>query len=606
MRKENKHIRKQKLLGIMAILLLTTAAYVPAMKAGYIWDDDVYLTKNPLIVAPDGLRRIWFSLDSPSQYFPLVYTMFRLEHSIWGMNATGYHVTNIILHNANALLVWLILSKLRIRGSWLAAAIWAIHPVNVESVAWITERKNTLSTIFYLSSLAAWINFLDKEKYVYYITALLFAISALLAKTTACTLPVTLLILLWLRNGALRSSKTPHKSSREPMPLVVDGVAKRGFQLLPFVLVSVAMAIVSVWWEQNHQGTKGPEFAFTFLQRILIASRAIWFYIGKLILPVRLTFSYPRWQLDTRDPAQYVWLVLCITVALAIWKWRARIGKLPIAASLFFVCALAPTLGFVSVYTFKYSFVADHYQYVASLAPIAIAGYVLAGTNSRTNYIFPAIVLCVLTVLTWRQALIYHDEEVLWRDTIVKNPNSTMAYKNLGLFLMNEGRLDEALVAYGEVLKRKPRDPEAFYNVAGVLIAQGYTEQAKMFLLKSLEIDPNFARSHANLAVILAAEGRPNEAIWHLEKAVANAPKNREIRYNLGLLLARQGRLEESVKEFEELVRLQPDMAEAHYQLGLSLLRLGRSGEAVSHLKEALRLRPDDSRVLSLLDNLGK
>jgi len=178
--------------GAALIMLLTVLAYLPAWRCGFIWDDDFYVTNNPLLTETDGLRRIWFSAHHQSQYFPLVYTTLRLERNLWGLNPIGYHVVNVLLHSMNALLVWLVLRRLALPGAWLAAAIWAVHPVNVESAAWITELKNTQSTLFYLLALLAWMKFADRETacpWRFYTLALLLQALALFSKPTACTLP---------------------------------------------------------------------------------------------------------------------------------------------------------------------------------------------------------------------------------------------------------------------------------------------------------------------------------------------------------------------------------------------------------------------------------
>ena len=284
------------------LIVLTILAYHPAWHAGFIWDDDVYVTGNPLLTAPDGLWRIWFSLESPSQYFPLTYTTFYLERHIWGLNPAGYHWVNFLLHAANALLVWRLLARLRVPGAWLAAAIFALHPVQVESVAWITERKNLLMGFFFLLTLCAWIKFIaDQGRHPrrFYLLALIFYALALSAKTTACTLPVVLLLILWL----------------EKIP--ID--RRRLLQVTPFVALGLGMGLVTMWWERYHMGTQGGSFAIGPLERLLIASRALWFYVGKLLWPANLTFSYPRW---TMSPCQilhaYGWLLATAVVGTVI------------------------------------------------------------------------------------------------------------------------------------------------------------------------------------------------------------------------------------------------------------------------------------------------
>src|SRR5215831_13187130 len=223
---------------ILAVVLSvgTIFAYRPAWHGGFLWDDDAYIINNELLTAPDGWQRIWFSLDSPSQYFPLTYSTFRIEHALWGLNPIGYHWVNLLLHVANALLLWAVLARLKVSGAWLAAAIFALHPVQAESVAWITERKNVLMGFFFLLTLLAWIAFVDgrtKRSWLFYGVALILYLLALSAKTTACTLPAALFLILWLQ--------------RTPISW------KRVFQIIPFLVLGVAMGALAIWWERYHQ-----------------------------------------------------------------------------------------------------------------------------------------------------------------------------------------------------------------------------------------------------------------------------------------------------------------------------------------------------------------
>src|SRR6266576_2666134 len=294
---------------LLALLLAVTTifAYQPVWHGGFIWDDDAYITNNELLTAPDGLRRIWFSLDSPSQYFPLVYSTFRIEHALWGLNPTGYHWVNLLLHVANALLVWRVLARLNVPGAWLAGAIFALHPVQVESVAWITERKNVLMAFFFLLTLLAWIAFVDdrtRRPRIFYCLALIFYVLALSAKATACTLPAALFLILWLQE--------------KPITM------RRLMQIVPFVVLGVGMGLLAVWWERYHQGTNRAVFPFLSpIERFLVASRAVWFYLSKIFWPSNLTFIYPRWNISPADLLDYIWLLACIAVCTAIY-WLRR------------------------------------------------------------------------------------------------------------------------------------------------------------------------------------------------------------------------------------------------------------------------------------------
>src|SRR5437764_3790999 len=308
---------------IFAVVLaaVTILAFQPAWHGGFLWDDDDYIVNNDLLTAPDGWQRIWFSLDSPSQYFPLTYSTFRIEHALWGLNTTGYHWVNLLLHVANALLVWAVLVRLRVPGSWLAAAIFALHPVQVESVAWITERKNVLMGFFFLLTLLAWIVFVDertRRPWLFYCLALVCYVLALSAKATACTLPAALFLILWLQKRRINT--------------------RRLIQILPFVILGMGMGLLAVWWERYHQGTSRAVFAFlTPIERILIASRAVWFYLSKLIWPSNLTFIYPRWNISPQHLLDYTWLLAGIVLCAAIYFVRRYVGRSAEVAAAFFV-----------------------------------------------------------------------------------------------------------------------------------------------------------------------------------------------------------------------------------------------------------------------------
>jgi tetratricopeptide (TPR) repeat protein len=497
----------------LALVALTLAAYHPAWNAGFIWDDDKYVTQNPLLTAPDGLRRIWFSLDSPSQYFPLTYTTFYLERAVWGLNPAGYHRINILLHLANALLVWGLLTRLAVPGAWLAAALFALHPVQVETVAWITERKNLLMGFFFLLTLLSWTKFIEektKQPWRFYALALVLYALALCAKTTACTLPAALWLILWW----------------EKRPIGW----RRWAQIAPFVALGLMMGLVTIWWERNKIGTHGPAFAIGPLERILIASRGLWFYLGKLFWPVDLTFSYPRWTISPQDPAAYVWPLATAALGVAIWWARKWAGRGLEAAALFFAATLSPVLGFVMMVTFLYSFVADHYQYLACLGPIALvsAGLTRWGELRRPllQPAFCAGLLVVLAAVTWQQCGIYRNEETLWRGTLARNPGSWMAENNLGLALVHKGQRQEAIAHFRQALRIKPDDGKAMNNLGNALVMNGELGEAIAQYRQALETNPADVEAHFNLGNALVGQGNVQEAVAQFRAASALKPAN--------------------------------------------------------------------------------
>jgi tetratricopeptide (TPR) repeat protein len=574
-------------------MLVTFVAYAPVWHAGFVWDDDFYVTRNPLLTAVDGLKRIWFSPHTYAAYFPLVNTTLRFEYMLWGLNPAGYHFVNIMLHCINALLVWTVLRKLAVPGSWLAAAIWALHPVNVESVAWITELKNTQSTLFGLLTLLAWMKFTGRQTvrpWRFYALTLLLYGPALFSKTTACTLPAAMLLVLWLR-------KSP--------------VGWRRFvQIVPFLCYGVGMGLLSVWCEA-HLGNyaEAVHYSYSGVGRLLIATHALWFYAAKLAWPTQLTFSYPRWEINPHDPLQYIWLIACVAVALVLWWRRNAVGRGPVTAIVFFVAALSPLLGFIPVYTFRYSFVADHYQYVASIGLIALfAGAVSSqadtwqlGNNMRCT--LSASLLLVLGALTWQQAGIYQNAVTLWQDTLAKNPNAWVAHDNLGSALLQSGKVREAIGHYEQAVRIKPDYTEAHYNLGNILVQAGRVQDGIGHYEQALRLNPDYAAAHNNLGNVLVQAGRVQDGIGHYEQALRLQPDYAEAHYNLGIALAEQGKVPEAITHYEQALRLNPDYAEAHYNLGIALAEQGKVQEAVEHYEQAVRINPDYAEAHNNLGN---
>lgn len=565
------------------ILLLTLLAYWPALWGGFIWDDDAYVTRNPLLSAPDGLWRIWFTAHKQSQYFPLTFTTLRFAYGLWGLNPLGYHALNLGLHCINALLVWAVLRRLGVPGAWFAALIFAVHPVQVESVAWITELKNVQSTMFYLLAVLAWIKFTGPMRgrtWPLYFLALLLHGLALLSKTTACTLPAALVLVLWLRN--------------QPVTL------KRILQVVPFVALGIGMGLVSVWWE-GHLGNYAVESGaeYTLLHRLLIATRALWFYASKVVWPLNLTFSYPKWDINPFELEQYVWLAGCVAVAALLWFGRRRVGRGLIAGIVFFVAALSPLLGFIWLYTFRYSFVADHYQYLACVGLIAplsgIAATLPLRMPSRLRQMLGGCLAITLACLTWRQAHVYRDLETLWRDTLAKNPASWMAHNNLGLVLRGRGELAKAEMHYRKALELKPDYPEAWNNLGQVFDDRNELERAELCYRHALRLKPNFPEALNNLGAVLTATGQLAEAIALLESALALAPARAEVHYNLANALRQAGRVDEAIKHYSVGLELQPTNARFHASLGLALALKGELDTAMAHLRTALELNPHEA-----------
>ena len=586
------------------IFLVTLLAYIPAMRAGYIWDDDHYITENSTLRTADGLRRIWLEPKALPQYYPLVHTTFWLEYRLWKLHPFGYHLVNVVLHAFNAILLLLLLRYLRVPGDWLAALIFALHPVQVESVAWITERKNVLSGLFYLSSFLAYLRFYDSTSnsdhtsssthgassegrvhpWLFYSLSLLLFLCALLSKTVACSLPAAILLVLWWKQDHIRWRDLP--------------------PLIPYFVVGALLGLTTVWLEKHHVGAQGAEWTFSFVDRLLIAGRALWFYAFKLIWPHALTFHYPKWQIDAGLWRQYLFPLAAGAVIFTLWLVRRQLGKGPLVAVLFFAGTLMPALGFFDIYPMRFSFVADHFQYLASMGLIVL---IAAGVSTLLKQLGPgrrkvgfALCLAVLLVVgmrSWQQATIYRDPETLYRDTIAKNPTSWIAYNNLGVILETQGHLNEAMAHYIKALEIKPDYAQAYYGMAEVFARQGKFEEAVSYNEKALSIRPDYPLPYNSLGTIYAQEGNVDKAIFYFSQVLKRRPDYASAHNNLGALLSAQGKLDEAIEHFSAAVRIDPTAVEAHNNLGTILARQGKFKEAIEHYHQALRIKPDSVRI---------
>ena len=494
---------------IFGLLLVTAVilAYQQVWRGEFLWDDDSWTTGiTGLLRNFSGLQKIWFQPMALQQYYPLTGTSFWIDYQLWDFWTPPYHVENIFLHAFAALLFWRLLLQLQVAGAKLASALFAFHPVMVESVAWITERKNTLSLVFFLGSLLAYgrfTNFWKAEsspanfdsstahrRRIYALAFLLF-LCALLAKTTAFSLPAVILLICWWKRGRIRWHT-------DVLPT------------MPFFVLSTGFGLLTSWLEKHHVGATGSDWAISFPERCLIVGRTPWFYIGKLVWPTNLCFVYPRWQLDVGSWWQWIFPVAAIGVLLGLWFARTRIGRGPVAAALYFVGTLFPVLGFMNAYFMRYSFVCDHWVYLSSLGPIALVASAIAGTTKSLQRPivfkgFVAVLLLTFGVLTWRQCGMYADIETLWRTTIARNPNAFLAHNNLGVILIHKGNVDDAITYFQRALHTKPDFVNAHHNLGNALIQKGNVEVAIVHYQKALEGEPDNAYVLNDLAWIRAA-----------------------------------------------------------------------------------------------------
>ncbi len=518
--------------GAAALVALTVLAYLPALRAGFVWDDDLHVTQNEVLRTWHGLVDIWLRPGAILQYYPLTHTSWWIQYHLWGLAPLGYHLVNVLLHGASAAVLWLVLRRLCVPGAWLAAAVFALHPVHVESVAWVTELKNVQSGFFYLLALLGFLRWGladDAEpgggRRVYAASFLCF-VCAVLSKSVTCTLPAAVALALWWKRGRLAPGQV--------------------VALAPLAVMSVAAGALTASWERRYVGAVGAEWTLSLPERCLVAGRALWFYAAKLAWPVELAFIYPRWTLDPHAGWQWLFPLGAVAVLVALAALRRRLGPAPLVAALYFVVTLGPALGFVDFYPMRFSFVADHFQYLASIGLLTLlvaAGTVATARISPTaRGSLAGVVLATLGVLVWRQAGVYRTPETLWRATLAKTPSAWMAHNNLGLVLQGEGRSEEAAEHYREATRLRPTYPEALYNLGNVLAAEGRLAEAEAPYERALALDDGFAAAHNNLGNVLVMEGKIEEGKRHYRRALEINPEYADARRNLAVADEWRGR----------------------------------------------------------------
>ena len=570
----------------LILILSVILTYTPVWKAEFIYDDGELLTANPCVVGPLGLKEIWTT--SAADNSPLLFTTFWVEHALWGLEPLPYHLVTVLLHGACVILLWRVLRSLRVQGAWLGAALWGLHPVAVESVAWISEMKNTESGLFYLLSILFFVRWLRAEDLDgrtrggwNYALTLIFAALGMASKSSTVVLPIVLCLCAWWIQGRWRWRNLT--------------------RAVPVFLMAIAPSAVSIWTQRLQLATDAdPQWVRTWPERLVTAGDAVWFYLGKLLWPHPLMTIYPRWQIDSGLWLSYLPLLAVIVILSVFWLERTRWSRPFFFAFAYFVAALLPALGFIDEYPFRFSFVFDHFQYLASMGPLALAGAVLARFS---KFIFPAKpwmrsslcagLLLILGMPSWQRTLVYKSEERFWADTVTRNPDCWMGYNNLGHALLQKGQVDEALEQFQKSLALFPNFVEAHSNLGAALFQKGHVDDAVAHYKKALEINPNYAQANYNLGLVLFEKGQVDDAIAHYRKAVEMNPYYPEAHNNLGNALLRKGELDEALEQFQKALEINPAYVDARSNLGATLFQKGQLDGAVAQYKKALEINPD-------------
>ena len=557
-----KIFNRDVILGIV-LAATTFVAYMPAWNGELLWDDDAVITA-PALQSADGLARIWTQPGATQQYYPLHHSVSWIEYHLWSDTMTGYHLTTILLHILSALLLLATLRRLRIPGAWLAAFIFSLHPVQVESVAWITEIKNTLSAVFFFAAALAYLKWADlnssaiakKKNYGGYLFALVLFTLGLASKTAIVTFPGAMLAVVWWKRGSL-------SFRRDILPLI------------PLCVIGAGFAYITMHVEHINIGAESQYFGYTIMERCIISGKQVWFYLGKIFWPTNLIFIFPQLTVNQSAWQQYLYPLATLGFGAVLWAIRRR-SRAPLAAYLFYLAMLIPVLGFFNQYGFRFSFVACHWIYLPIVGPIVLFAAAvdrvlkrLGKKNGRLIQSALVVLIATLAVLSWQQSRNYTDSETLYRSIIKDNNACWMAHNNLGILLQKTGRTEEAVDQFRAALEFFPDYSAAHYNLANALRETGYIDEAIAHFRRALEIHPNNATTHLHFGDALMQAKRDNEGI----------------------------------AEYTIALQLNPGLTGAHYNLGCALFRAGRLQEAIAELQTALDCNPGDMAILSILHN---
>ncbi len=588
-----------------ALCLLTLLIYIPTYKAGFIWDDDVLAGNALHSQGWQGLRDIWFSLKF-GDYVPITATTFWVEWQIHGGMKEIQHATNIVLQALNVVLLWRVLLHLKIRGAWLVAAVFAVHPVCVASVTWLAERKNTLSMFFYLLGLLCFLRSVATVESKApsrqtsprfganpgrdYFLSFVFFLLALLSKSSAVVLPVVMLLCLWWRTGRM---------DRRELPRVA-----------PFFVFALILGVVTLVGHHLYapKNTTGDDW----LVRSLTATRAVWFYLEKDLLPVGLTLHYPRWKIEPSSALNYLPGLALLGMFILFWRFRQSWGRACLFGFGYYIVALGPALGFLNMAFLSMGQVADHFQYLALPGIIALlvggAFHFFQRLPEKfipaTSSFFSVLVLASLASLSWQHQRLMANPEALWEDNIKKNPDSWVAQNNYGGILAARGQFEAAIPFYQEALKKQTELPTVEKNLGRALVSAGKPEEAVGHYLESIRLKPDDLKTRNDLGIVYMELGKTNEAISCFETAVEGDPVNATFLSNLLQLLVLNGEKKRANEVSQTWLQRAPTSSVANKNMGQLLLENGKLEGAVFHYKEAVRLNPDFVEARSALDAL--
>jgi len=556
-----------------ALAALVIVLYLPVLRAGFVnWDDDLHVYGEPCVTG--ALARCWVE-PWKAGYYPLTYSTFHVEWRLGGGAPWLFHLDNVLLHATNAVLVGHVAAALGLApaASIAVASLWALHPVQVASVAWVTERKNTLYACLWLLALLAYLRGTRRARGL----SLLLFVGAIASKNAAAaTLPVAIVVVEWARGRALDRR------------LVVA--------LVPYVALALAAGLVQVAWLPA--GGPPPPLAI----RVGLAARALWFYVGKFVWPVGLVPIYPRWSTDGIGGAEHRALAVLVAAAATLAALHRVLPRLAVAGLALFALNAAPIVGIVWFTFFNHSVVSDHFAYLPFFG-VALASVVAvyALLPERTAAVALGVWCVGLALLTWRQIPVWHDSETLWTYVRAHNPSCFVCALNLGNARLAEGRSAAAEALYAEAARLDPTDERPPYNLGNLLAERGDFPAAIARYRDALRLAPDSIDVHNNLGVALARAGRPDEAEAEFAATLRLAPEDRDAHTNLGELAAERGDWGAAATHYAIALRSQPDSPGTIEALATALSAAGRVDEAIRVLRDGIAHTPDAAKLAGAL-----
>jgi Flp pilus assembly protein TadD len=549
--------------------------YLPCLRGGFVWDDGSMVVANPLVQSPDGLKAAWTGSEG-RDYLPVTFSMLWLEWRLWKGSPMGFHIVNVLLHALNSFLLWRLLEKLKVPGAWLGALLFAVHPVNVASVAWIAERKNTLAMAFSLGAVLAYLRSERTGKFRDYATSLILFALALLGKAAAVVVAPGILLFAWWRTEAL---------------------TRRDFvKAAPYFVFALASGLVTIWFQHYRAIAGEPVPMGGILERLATAGQAWWFYLGKLIFPQGLSMLYPSWDVARTMPWGLAPALLVAVVLFAAWFLRSYGGRPIFFGLAWFTLGLLPTLGFVRMYYFRFSPVADHWQYFAAPGVLALAGaglFSLIAWNKSVGRIICVAIVALLSILTWNRAGAFHTPERFWKEVQRSISSSWVASSNLAIIHLRQGQPEAALSEAREAVRLAPSAVEARLNLAVILDETGKNRDAITEFSEAVRLRPDLPQTHRGLGVALERSGAAREAVAAYAEVVRLEPQDVKTRFKLGTLQNAMGNHREAIGQFAKVIQAAPDDAEARNSLAIALFLTGQRVEAIREFEEVIRRHPE-------------